>query len=151
VAGGITDLDGHPFLLSLVSPSYAIAFDASAYHSQGDQTFLTARFAPNPAWLVANGFALQVGDAPGSPGFEAETLKGNVTSVRCQPALLLAAAPMSATAGETVAAQPLPLANALRWARPPLPRWSPRRRRRSVRASCGPPRGSPAPCAGRIA
>jgi hypothetical protein len=113
VAGGITDLDGQPFSLALASPRYAIAFDASADHSQGDQTFLIARFARQPAWVVADGFALQVGDAQGSPGFEADTLKGNVTSVRCQPALLVAAAPMSAGPDETVAARPLPLANAL--------------------------------------
>ena len=53
VAGGITDLDGHPFALALASPSYAIAFDASADHSQGDQTFLTARFGLKRVFLVS--------------------------------------------------------------------------------------------------
>ena len=111
LAGGISDLDGHPFSLALAAPSYAIAFDASTDHSQGDQTFLTARFGPSPAWLVADGFALQVGDAAGPPGFEAETLRQTVTSVRCRPALIAVAAPMSGSPG--VAAQPIMLADAL--------------------------------------
>ena len=113
VAGGITDLDGNPFSLALDSPTYAIAFDTSADHSQGDQTFLTSHFAPNPAWLVVDGFILQVGDPPGLLGFEVDTLKGDVSSLRCQPALLLAAAPMTAKAGETLAPEPLPIVGSL--------------------------------------
>jgi hypothetical protein len=109
VAGGITDLDGNPFSLVLASPTYAIAFDASPDHSQGDQTFLTSRFAPTPRWLAVDGFALQVGDPPDLPGFEVDTLNGNVTSLRCQPALLLTAAPMTSGSGESLAANPTPI------------------------------------------
>src|ERR1700722_14721695 len=46
VAGGFTDQNGHPFRLSLASPSYAIAFDTSSDHSQGDETAVRARFSP---------------------------------------------------------------------------------------------------------
>jgi hypothetical protein len=110
LAGGISDLDGHSFSLALAAPSYAIAFDASNDHTQGDETFLTARFG-SPAWLVAEGLALQVGDAAGLPGFEAETLGRTVTSVRCQPALIAAAAPM--TGSHDLAVQPIALADTL--------------------------------------
>jgi hypothetical protein len=112
VAGDISDLDGHPFVLTLASPRYAIAFDASADHSEGDQTFLTARFALDRAWLVADGVVAQVGDVPGAPAFEVETLKGVVTSLSCAPALLMAAAPITVSPGESVATRPLPVANA---------------------------------------
>ena len=111
VAGGMTDQDAHPFALALASPAYAIAFDASADHSQGDQTFLTARFAPAPVWLVADGFALLVGDSPASPGFEVDTLKGSVTSLRCTPALIAAAAPLDSAPGSNLAAEPMELIN----------------------------------------
>ena len=110
VAGGIKNLDGQPFALALANPVYAIAFDPTLTHTQGDETFLTSRFAPNPVWLSVDGFALQVGDPAGPPGFEADTLNGNVTSVRCQPALLSVAAPLDASTGETRATQPLPSA-----------------------------------------
>ena len=111
VAGGITDLDGNPFSLALASPTYAIAFDPSADPSQGDQTLLTSRFAPTPRWLVVDGFALLVGDSPGLPAFEVDTLKGNVTSLRCLPALFLAAGPMTSGTGENLAVEPLPIAS----------------------------------------
>ena len=81
VSGGPKDLDGNPFSLPLASPTYAVAFDISADHSLGDQTFLTARFGPQPAWLVVDGFALLVGDTPAGAGFEMETLNGAVTSL----------------------------------------------------------------------
>lgn len=112
LAGGITDLDGKPSLLGLASPSYAIAFDASADHSQGDQTALAARFAA-PAWLVVDGYVLLVGDSPASPGFEVDALKGNVTSLECVPALIAAAAPMDASSGSSVSAEPRELINAV--------------------------------------
>lgn len=83
VAGSVTGLDGQAFTLSLVSPSYAVAFDASPDLSEGDQTFLTARFAASPVWLTAGGVAGQVGDATFALPFEVETLKGSVTSIRC--------------------------------------------------------------------
>ncbi|MBB5502182.1 hypothetical protein [Paraburkholderia sp. MM5384-R2] len=109
VAGGITDLDNHPFTLQLVAPSYAIAFDPTSDHSLGDEAFLTARFSTVPSWLTLDGFALQVGDlgvgAP--PGFEVETLKGDVTSFRCAPELLAVAAPLPPQAGESVATKPV--------------------------------------------
>jgi hypothetical protein len=110
VAGGITDLDNHPFALQLVAPSYAIAFDPPSDHSQGDQTFLTARFSAVPSWLTVDGFALEVGD-PGvgvAPGFEVDTLKGNITSFRCAPELLAVTAPLPPQAGESVATKPVP-------------------------------------------
>jgi hypothetical protein len=113
VAGDSTDLDGNPLSLSLASPSYAIAFDDSPDHSQGDQTILSARFAPTPAWLVVDGFALLVGDSPASPGFDVETLKGTVTSLSCEPALITAAAPLHSAAGSRVATEPLELINAV--------------------------------------
>jgi hypothetical protein len=112
LAGGITDLDDKPCSLALAWPSYAVAFDSSPNHAQGDQTFLTSRFAPTPAWLVADGFALQVGDSSGSPGFECDTLKGAVTSIRCTPALLTAAAPLASGLSGNIATQPLPPATA---------------------------------------
>ena len=103
VDGGITDFDGKPLSLPLTFPVYAIAFDPTPGAAQGDQTALIARFATSPQWLSVSGFALRIGDTAGSPGFEADTLKGTVTSVRCAPALLAAAAPFASKAGETVA------------------------------------------------
>ena len=103
VSGGITDLDGKPLALPLTFPVYAIAFDSSPGGTQGDQTALFARFAIAQKWLSVAGFALRIGDTVGPPGFEADTLKGMVTSVRCAPALLAAAAPFASKSGETVA------------------------------------------------
>jgi hypothetical protein len=113
VNGGFTDRDGNPFSLGLAVPSYAIAFDTSADHSQGDETILTAHFAPTPAWLVVDGFALLVGDAPLAPGFEVDSLKGAVTLLRCAPELIAAAAPLNAAAGSTLATEPIELINAV--------------------------------------
>jgi len=109
VAGGMTDLDGKPFSLTLATPIYAIAFDTSVDHSLGDETVLISRFAPTPAWLVVDGFVLLVGDPAGPPGFEAITLKGNVTSLLCAPALIAAAAPMASGPSENLAAEPMEL------------------------------------------
>ena len=108
VAGGFTDQNGHPFRLSLASPSYGIAFDTSPDHSEGDQTVVAAGFS-TPGWLVVDGFALLLGDSPASSGFECDALNQNVTSLRCELALIGAAAPLSAASGQTVAAQPLEL------------------------------------------
>lgn len=112
VAGGFADLNGTAFSLALASPSYAIAFDASADHSLGDQTFLIARFGPIPGWMVVDGFVLLVGDAP-SPGFELDTMNGAVTAFRCAPELIAAAAPLSAASGSILAAQPREIINAV--------------------------------------
>ena len=108
VGGGFTDENGQRFALPLVSPSYAVAFDASPDHSEGDQTVVSARFS-TPRWLVVDGFALLVGDSPASPGFQCDALKASVTSVRCEPALIAAAAPLNAGPGASVAAEPLEL------------------------------------------
>ena len=108
VAGGFTDQHGHPLRLSLASPSYGIAFDTSPNHSEGDQTVLTAGFT-TPGWLVVDGFALLLGDNPASPGFECDALNQSVTSLRCEPALVAAAAPLPSASGQSVAAQPLEL------------------------------------------
>ena len=90
-----------------------MAFDISADHSLGDQTFLTARFGPQPAWLVVDGFALLVGDTPAGAGFEMETLNGAVTSFHCAPELIAAAAPVDAKPGSTVSAEPMEILNAV--------------------------------------
>jgi hypothetical protein len=111
VAGGFTDQNGHPFRLSLASPSYAIAFDTSSDHSQGDETALSARFSM-PQWLVVDGFALLVGDSSASPGFLYSAVKGKVVSLRCEPALIRAAAPLGKASGTSVAADPLDLIGA---------------------------------------
>ncbi|MGA2256759.1 MAG: hypothetical protein ABSG53_19085, partial [Thermoguttaceae bacterium] len=108
LAGGIADLDGNPATLGLVNPVYAIAFDPTADHSQGDQTALTSRFEERPTWIAVDGFALQLGDPGGSPAFEVDTQKVAVTSVHCAPALIEAAAPLT---GSEVATRPLPLAS----------------------------------------
>ena len=113
VSGGPRDLDGNPFSLPLASPTYAVAFDISADHSLGDQTFLTARFGPQPAWLVVDGFALLVGDTPAGAGFEMETLNGAVTSFHCAPELIAAAAPVDAKPGSTVSAEPMEILDAV--------------------------------------
>jgi hypothetical protein len=110
VAGGITDLDANPLVLHLVLPVYAIAFDISADHSAGDETFLTARFAPVPVWLTVDGFAMLLGDAPTVSPFEVDTINGIVSGVRCQPSMLLASAPISSATGEVLGSAPLPLA-----------------------------------------
>ncbi len=106
VNGPLTNLNGGPFTLALSQPTYAIAFDPTSDHSQGDETTLLSRFAPQPVWFAVEGFALFVGGAPGAPGFEADTLQGVVTSLRCAPAFFGAAAPL---AGNGVAARPLPV------------------------------------------
>ncbi len=113
VAGGMTDLDGNPFALTLASPSYAIAFDTSADHSLGDETVLTARFGPIPRFLVVDKFVMLVSDPAGPPGFQATTLKGIVTSLNCAPALDGAAAPLASNAGETLAVEPGAVTGAL--------------------------------------
>jgi hypothetical protein len=112
VNGGFTDLNGNPFSLALASPGYAIAFDTSPDHSQGDETILTSHFGPTPSWLIVDGFALLVGDAPSAPGFEVDTLKGAVASFRCAPELIAVAAPLDAAAS-TVATEPRELINAV--------------------------------------
>ena len=113
VAGGITDQDGKPFALNLVSPTYAIAFDTSADHSVGDETILTCRFRLVEPFLVVDGFVMLVGDPAGSPGFEVTTLKGAVTSVLCAPQLIAAAAPLAAAPGENLAVEPGEIIGAL--------------------------------------
>jgi hypothetical protein len=106
MAGGMTDLDGNPFSLTLASPTYAIAFDPSVDHSQGDETVLTSRFGPIPAFLVVDKFLMALSDPVGPPGFEAITLKGVTTSLFCAPALDAAAAPMASEPGENLAVEP---------------------------------------------
>jgi hypothetical protein len=113
VAGGLTDLEGNSFSLRLATPTYAIAFDPSTDHSQGDETVLISRFAPTPAWLVVDGFALLVGDPPGAAGLEVETLKGNITSLRCAPELIAAAAPLRSGLGGNLAAEPMEILGAV--------------------------------------
>jgi hypothetical protein len=110
VNGPATDLDGAPFTLALASPMYAVAFDPSPDHSQGDETSLVSRFGRKPAWVSLAGFALLVADSPGASGFEADTLKGAVTLVRCAPGFLAAAAPLP---GDVAATRPLPVAAGL--------------------------------------
>ena len=105
--GPLTNLDGGPFTLPLSKPTYAIAFDPTTDHSRGDETALAAHFGRRPVWFSLHGFALLVGDAA-LPGFEAHTLKGAVTAVRCAPALLSAAAPLADSA---VVARPLPVSS----------------------------------------
>ena len=105
VGGGFTDQNGQPFTLPLASPSYAIAFDTSPDHSEGDQTVVSARFS-TPRWLVVDGFALLVGDSPASPGFQYDALKASVTSLRCEPALIAAAAPLDAGSGPALPLNP---------------------------------------------
>ena len=109
VTGGLTDLNGNAFAFGLASPSYAIAFDPTPDHSQGDQTVLTAHFGGPAEWLIVEGFALLLGDAGGDPAFEVDAVKGEETSVRCEPVLLSAAAPISVAAGQTVITRPLRL------------------------------------------
>ncbi len=113
VAGSISDLDGNAFALALELPTYAIAFDPTDDHSLGDETTLTARFDRVPKWMAADGFALLVGGATSSSGFEANTLNGAETSVSCEPGLVAATAPLAIAGGETVATRPLALANGL--------------------------------------
>ena len=114
VAGVITTLDGAPFTLALAYPTYAIAFDVTADHSKGDQTFLTARVAPPPTLCAADGCVMLLGDPNGPPPFESDALNGVVTAFRCEPALLSAAAPLSGHGGEELAAQPLPITSGAR-------------------------------------
>ena len=80
-------------------------------HPHGNETTLSARFDRTRQWLIADGFAMAVGDAPGTPGFEVDALNGAETSVRCEPGLLSAAAPLAVSSGATVATRPLPLAS----------------------------------------
>lgn len=108
VAGGFIDQNGRPFRLSLASPAYAVAFDTSSGHSEGDETVLSARFS-KPKWLVVDGFALLVGNSAGSPGFRYETSDNRVTLLQCAPALLAAAAPLTSVPGQRVATEPLEL------------------------------------------
>jgi hypothetical protein len=63
--------------------------------------------------LVVDGFALLVGDSSASPGFEVDALKGSVTSLSCQPALITASAPLESAPGSSVATEPLELINAV--------------------------------------
>lgn len=109
VRGGFSDENGNPFSLALASPAYAIAFHASSGHSPGDETLLTAHFGM-PRWLVVDGFALLLCDRPGPPGFECATLNERVTSLRCEPGLTAAAAPLAGDTG--VATTPLLLSGA---------------------------------------
>jgi hypothetical protein len=106
LADGITFLNGQPFVLPLVAPAYAIAFDTTSDHSAGDETTLTAHFGQASDWMVADGFALLVGDKPAEVGFELDTLKGIETALRCEPLLVSAAAPLSISGGETVITRP---------------------------------------------
>jgi hypothetical protein len=109
LTGNITDLDANPLLLALTCPVYAIAFDPTPNHSQGEQTMLLSHFAREPLWLFAAGFGMQVGDVADAPSFEVETLKGAVTSVRCEPALVSVAAPLAGQVEESIATKPIAL------------------------------------------
>jgi hypothetical protein len=100
-AGAITGPDGQPGSLALVRPLYVVAFGVSSGDQTGDQTRLAARFGDQPQWLITGGVAVQVNDDPATTGFEADTFAGEVTSVRCVPALLCAAGP-PATSGAAV-------------------------------------------------
>ena len=111
LAGNITDLAAQPASLALATPAYAVAFDATADHSAGDDTFLSARFAFRAQVLVLDGFAVAVGDSPKGPLFEVDTSGGAVTSVVCEPLLLAVAAPLSEEVGGLVATKPLPPAS----------------------------------------
>ncbi len=106
--GPLMDLDGAQFAFALSQPTYAIAFDTTADHSQGDETTLQSRFGPRPVWISVDGFALFVGDTAGSLGFEVETLKDAITLLRCAPRFLGAAAPL---AGDDIAARPILVAS----------------------------------------
>jgi hypothetical protein len=109
LGGTVTGLDGGPFTFALSHPTYAIAFDPTPDHSQGDETTVLSRFGPRPAWLIVDGFALLVGDAPAAPGFEVDALGDAVTTVRCAPAFLGASAPLAGA----LTAKPLPVAAGL--------------------------------------
>jgi len=111
LAGDVTNLTAQPASLALATPSYAVAFDVTADHSAGDDTFLAARFAFRAQVLVLDGFAVAIADSPKGPAFEVDASGGAVTSVICEPLLLVVAAPLSAPIGELVATKPLPPAS----------------------------------------
>jgi hypothetical protein len=96
--GDIADLDGNPLIIPLGAPRFAVDFETN-------QTFLSAQFPSTPLWLQRDGFALQVGNPVGTSAFEVDATGSTVTTRRCAPALLQAAAPLAGAA----AARPLPL------------------------------------------
>ena len=96
--GSITNLDDHALIVPLGAARFAIDFETN-------QTFLSAQFPATPLWLQRDGFALQVGNPAGAFAFEFDATGGSVTTRRCAPALLQAAAPLAGAA----AATPLPL------------------------------------------
>src|SRR5438128_1518809 len=71
---------------------------------------LAAGFDPASRWMIVDGFALLVGPSPAGHGFEVDGLKGNETSVRCEPGLIAASAPFAVAAGETTIVRPAVLA-----------------------------------------
>jgi hypothetical protein len=99
--GDIADLDGNPLVIPLGAPRFAVDFETN-------QTFLSAQFPSTPLWLQRDGFALQLGNSAGASAFEVDATGGTVTTRRCAPALLQAAAPLAGAA----AARPLQLSGA---------------------------------------
>ncbi|MEH2562957.1 hypothetical protein [Bradyrhizobium sp. AZCC 2289] len=92
--GGITNLDGHALIVPLGAARFAIDFETN-------QTFLSSQFPAIPLWLQRDGFALQVGNPAGASAFELDATSGTVTTHRCAPALLQAAAPLAGAAAAT--------------------------------------------------
>jgi len=75
--GGAVDRDGRPFGLPLLDAAYALAFGPD-----GEHVAVTARHAPGPLWIHADGYSLQVEGAADAP-FELTSFNGRVERVGC--------------------------------------------------------------------
>jgi len=104
LAGDVTGLDGNPFAFHLDAPSYAVIFVSGQI--SGRIALLVAQFGGDPDWMAADGFALQVGNSP-TASFEVQSTDGKETALTCQPALLLAGAPLNVPPGQTAITRPI--------------------------------------------
>ena len=100
LAGGITDMQGKPAALKMSHALYAVAFE-------DNDVSLSAGFTGLVSQLSLEGFVLLAG---GTGTFQVDATNGQITSVRCEPALLVAAAPLTAHPDENVITSPLPVA-----------------------------------------
>jgi len=92
--------DGRPARLDLTNPRFAIAYDAEA----GDQSGLVARFRDEPAWVLSQGFSLQLGGGARSLPLELVARGGTTVRRSVVPAVLSMAAAMPGAIVEPIAA-----------------------------------------------
>ena len=87
--GSLRDLSGREFDLPLIGSRYALAFGGRSVDRA-----LFARYSDTPSWFSAEGASFSVGNGPAALPFEVVAPGGVVSSVRCEPELLVSLLPL---------------------------------------------------------